>query len=417
MILTGPFKQLLTMDHLPEKGHLSDDQMEIIPEGGILHHEGKIVTTGNFHQLQQQYKTAIIDPLEGDYIGMPGMIDMHTHICWAGSRARDYALRLSGKSYLEIAAAGGGIRDTVQKTREASMLELAEITEQRAHKLLGQGITTIEVKSGYGLSVEQELKILETIALANQKTLADLVPTCLAAHILPKDFDGNENEYLQHIVEKLLPQVKEKKLANRVDIFVEKSAFSVQAAKTYLQKAKEMGFDILLHGDQFSTGAATLANEMQAVSIDHLEAANEQEIAILAAGNVIPVVLPGASLGLGEAFAPARRLLDAGTSLVIASDWNPGSAPMGNLLTAAAILGAMEKLTMTEVWAALTCRAANALNKTDRGILKQGYLADFIAFQTNDYKEILYQQGQLKAEMVWKNGEIAIGASESELFS
>jgi imidazolonepropionase len=142
------------------------------------------------------------------------------------------------------------------------------------------------------------------------------------------------------------------------------------------------------------------------VSIDHLEAATDHEIAILAKGNVIPVVLPGASLGLGEPFAPARKLLDAGTSLVIASDWNPGSAPMGNLLVEAAILGAMEKLTMSEVWAALTCRAASALGKTDRGILKQGYLADMIAFKTTDYKEILYQQGQLKAGMVWKNGEI-----------
>ena len=406
MKLTGPFKQLLTMDHLPARGPLSDEQLEIIPDAGIMHSKGKIIATGNFELLKKQFHSTDIEWLEGDYVGLPGMIDVHTHICWSGLRANDYALRLSGKTYLEIAAMGGGIWDTVIKTREATLEELSEIIEQRAYKALKQGTTTMEVKSGYGLTVDHELKILEAISFANKRSVADLVSTCLAAHILPKDFNGNEMDYLNSISDKLLPELMKRKLTSRVDIFVEKSAFSIQAAKIYLAKAKEMGFDLVLHGDQFSVGAAIMAIEAGAVSIDHLEAANDHEIAILAKGNVIPVVLPGASLGLGEPFAPARKLLDAGTSLVIASDWNPGSAPMGNLLVEAAILGTMEKLTMSEVWAALTCRAANALVKTDRGILKQGYLADVVAFKTNDYKEILYRQGQLSAGMVWKNGEI-----------
>jgi len=406
MTLTGPFKQLLTMDNLPVKGSLSDDQLVIIPDGGLLHRDGKIIETGNFNLLKEKYRPTNIEWLDGNYIALPGMIDVHTHICWAGSRANDYALRLSGKTYFEIAAMGGGIWDTVLKTREASVAELANLTLQRAYRLLKMGVTTIEVKSGYGLSVDQELKILEAVALANGKSRADLIPTCLAAHIVPKDFNGNDTDYLELIIKKLLPEVKNKKLAKRVDIFVEKNAFSIQTAKSYLSQAKGMGFDIVLHGDQFSTGTAMLANELQALSIDHLEAADAPEIAILAKGNVIPVVLPGASIGLGEPFAPARKMLDAGTSLVIASDWNPGTAPMGNLLTEASILGAMEKLTMTEVWAALTCRAAVALNMTDRGILKQGNLADFIAFNTSDYKEIIYLQGQLLPSMVWKNGEI-----------
>jgi len=408
MKLTGPFKQLLTMDHLPDRGQLSDDQLEIIPDGGIVHLDGKIIATGNFNMLKETYKDANIEWLEGDYVGLPGMIDVHTHICWAGSRANDYAMRLSGKSYLEIAAMGGGIWDTVRKTREATIEELAEYTEQRAMKSLRQGVTTMEVKSGYGLSVKEELKILKAIALVNKRSVAELIPTCLAAHILPKDFKGSEKEYLDLILNALLPEVKKLKLADRVDIFVEKSAFSAIEATNYLLKASEMGFDIMLHGDQFSTGAVSVANAVKALSIDHLEAANIREIALLADGDTIPVVLPGASIGLGEPFAPARKMLDAGTSLVIASDWNPGSAPMGNLLTEAAILGAMEKLTMCEVWAALTCRAAQALNKTDRGILRQGMLADMIAFKTNDYTEILYRQGQLNAGMVWKNGGIVI---------
>ncbi|MDO9154449.1 MAG: imidazolonepropionase [Paludibacter sp.] len=390
------------MDKLPLRGALSDEQLEIIPNGGIVQHNGKIVEVGNFELLKQHYPSAEIEFLSDHYVCLPGMIDVHTHICWAGSRFKDYAMRLAGKSYLEIAAAGGGIWDTVTKTREATLNELVTLTVERANTLFKQGITTIEVKSGYGLSVEQELKMLEAIRLANEQTKAELIPTCLAAHILPKDFEGGEKEYLQLIIEELLPIIKEKSLANRVDIFVEKSAFSVSAARSYLLKAREMGFEIVIHGDQFSTGGVTLANEVQALSIDHLEAANDEEIALLAKGNVIPVVLPAASLGLGEPFAPARKLLDVGTSLVIASDWNPGSAPMGDLLASAAILGAAEKLSMVEVWAALTCRAATALNKNDRGILKAGMKADFIIFKTNDYREILYRQGQLKPEKIWK---------------
>ena len=394
--LSGPFTQLLTMENLPERGKLSDNQLEIIPDAGILHQDGVILEVGNFEQLRKENPGANIEFLEGDFVCLPGMIDVHTHICSAGSRANDYAMRLAGKTYLEIAEAGGGIWSTVMKTRESSVEELANLTAERAEKLFQQGITTIEVKSGYGLSVDDELKMLKAVQLANQETNADLIPTCLAAHIKPKDFTGNEREYLQYIIENLLPEVRKQNLANRVDIFVEKGAFSVSDAKYYLSEAKKMGFDVVIHGDQFSANCASLAAEFQAISIDHLEYADDREIKILAKSDVIPVVLPGASIGLGEQFAPARKLLDAGCSLVIASDWNPGSAPMGNLLVQAAILGAYEKLSMAETWAALTCRAARALKRNDIGVLKKGNKADFIIFPTNDFREILYRQGQIK---------------------
>ena len=390
--LAGPFTQLLTMDNLPLRGKISDEQLEIIPNGGILHQNGQILAVGNFEQLQNENPNAEVQFFEGENVCLPGMIDVHTHICWAGSRARDYAMRLAGKTYLEIATAGGGIWDTVQKTREASLEELVSLTVEKAEKLYQQGVTIIEVKSGYGPSVQQELKMLKAIKLANEKSRAELVPTCLAAHMKPKDFVGTEREYLQHIVENLLPEVKKQNLAERVDIFVEKGAFSIDDAKYYLSEAKKMGFDVVIHGDQFSNDCASLASEFNAVSIDHLEYADEKEIAILAKSNAIPVALPGASLGLGERFAPARKLLDAGCSLVIASDWNPGSAPMGNLLVQAAILGAYEKLSMAETWAAMTCRAAKALKRDDIGILKKGNKANFIVFETNDFREILYRQ-------------------------
>ncbi|VBB47354.1 Imidazolonepropionase [uncultured Paludibacter sp.] len=390
MKLIGPFTQLLTMDNLPLRGKISDNQLEIIPDAGILYADEKILDIGNFEQLKKENPDAEIQFLDGSFVCLPGMIDVHTHICWAGSRADDYAMRLEGKSYLEIAEAGGGIWSTVQKTREASLEELTNLIVQRAEKLYQQGVTTIEVKSGYGLSVEDELKMLEAIQLANQKTKSELIPTCLAAHIKPKDFPGNEREYLQDVVQHLLPEIKKKNLAQRVDIFVEKGAFSVSDSEYYLSEAKKMGFDVVIHGDQFSNDTAKLAVEMDAVSMDHLEYADDREIEILSRSNVIPVALPGASIGLGEKFAPARKLLDAGCSLVIASDWNPGSAPMGNLLVQASIFGAKEKLSMAETWAALTCRAAKALKRDDIGVLKRGNKANFIIFETENFKEILY---------------------------
>ena len=232
--------------------------------------------------------------------------------------------------------------------------------------------------------------------------------------MLPKDFEGGETKYLDQILNELLPVVLKKELSRRVDIFVDRGAFSVQAARDFLMKARGMGFELVIHGDQFTSGAALLATETGAISMDHLEAADDQEISVLAKGNTIPVALPGTSIGLGMPFAPARKLLDAGTSLVIASDWNPGSAPMGNLLIQAAILGAAQKLTMAETWAALTCRAAQALNLNDRGSLKNGNFADIVAFKTSDYREILYHQGQLPAGRVWKKGKCVYKLNKKE---
>jgi imidazolonepropionase len=364
MKLIGPFKQIITMDHLPDRGPVSDNQLQIIPVGGILILDGIIQALGNYHELKNQANHTSLEVLDDEFVAFPGMIDAHTHICWMGSRANDYAMRLAGKTYLEIAAMGGGIWDTVIKTRDASVQELIDITVLHANSLLKKGVTTIEVKSGYGLSVAHELKILKAIKEAAKKTPAELVATCLAAHMLPKDFQGNETSYLDLIASDLLPVLIEEELTKRVDVFIEETAFSMQAAAKYLKQAKKLGFRLIIHGDQFTMGVASLANAVGAISIDHLEAADDKEISILANGNTIPVVLPGASLGLGVPFAPARKLLDAGNSLVISSDWNPGSAPMGNLLMQAAVMGAAQKLTMAETWAAITFRAAQALERT-----------------------------------------------------
>ena len=398
--LIGPFAQLLTMDNLPLRGKIKDELLELLTNAGVLYADGIILETGDFNLLQKNHPDAEVQLLEGDFVCLPGMVDAHTHICWGGTRSGDYAMRLNGKSYLEIAEAGGGIWSTVLKTRAASVEELADITVKHAEMLFEQGITTIEVKSGYGLSVDDEIKMLEAIQLANKRTKAELIPTCLAAHMKPRDFEGSDKEYLEHIVENLLPVVKERKLANRVDIFVEKSAFSVEDSRWFLGEAKKIGFEITIHGDQFSNNSATLAAEFGALSIDHLEYADEAEIAILSKTDTVAVALPGASIGLGERFTPARQLLDADCSLAIATDWNPGSAPMGNLIAQAAILGTFEKLSMAETWAALTFRAAKALNRDDIGILRTGMRADMMIYRTADFRDIIYRQGEVRPEMV-----------------
>jgi imidazolonepropionase len=405
--IIGPFTQLLTMDKIPLKGSVNDSQLEVIPNGGLVVQEGKIIKTGNFGQLCSEIRNpdVEIDRIEKQMVAMPGMIDPHTHICWAGSRAKDYSLRLAGKSYLEIAQNSGGIGDTVAKTRAASAAELEAILTERANTHLKNGVTTIEVKSGYCLNTKGEIKLLDVIRKVNQKLPVDLIPTCLAAHIKPADFNGSSDKYLESIVNELLPEVLKRGLSKRIDIYIDDGAFTPEEARVYLNRAKNLGFDLVIHGEQFSSGGVSIACELGAHSVDHLEMIRDREIRMLAASNVVSVVLPGASLGLGYQFAPARKLLDAGCAVAIGSDWNPGSAPMGDLLLQTAILGIFEKMTMAESLAAITFRAAAALGLTDRGVLRKGSLADIIGFPTSDFREILYNQGSLKTSMVWKRGE------------
>jgi imidazolonepropionase len=404
MKLIGPITQILTLDQLSLKGAIKDEQLEPISQGGIVVEGKKILKTGIWKTLRQEFPQAELIQMEGNFVAMPGLVDCHTHICFGGSRARDFAMRNSGKSYLEIASAGGGIWDTVTQTRKLSQEELADITAIHAKRHLLEGVTTIEVKSGYGLSVEEELKMLRAIKLASSKTSADLVSTCLAAHMKPRDFEGTPSEYLKQISEELFPVLKNENLTNRIDAFVEKSAFSPEEIIPFFLKAKEFGFDLTVHADQFTTGGSQAAVQVGALSADHLEASGEKEIEYLAKSNTIAVALPGASLGLGCAFTPARKILDQGGALAIASDWNPGSAPMGDLLAQASVLATFEKLSTAEVFSGLTFRSAAALGLNDRGKLIPGSIADFILFPTSDFREILYHQGKLKPEMVWKNG-------------
>jgi imidazolonepropionase len=399
--LIGPFTQILPLTGLPLKGPLTDDQLHIIPQGGVLTENELILAVDDFEKLRRENPLALVEEITGSNVLLPGFVDCHTHICFAGNRAKDYALRIQGKTYLEIAKAGGGIWDSVTQTREASEAQLTELLLQRIQRHFTEGVTTIEVKSGYGLSVANELKQLKVIKSAANKTNARLISTCLAAHMNPKDFEGSQADYLNHVLTDLLPAIKQQNLSNRVDIFIEESAFNSTDALQYLAKAKQLGFDVTVHADQFTTGGSAVAVKAGAVSADHLEASTDYEIKLLANSNTVAVTLPGASLGLGMSYAPARKLLDAGACLAIASDWNPGSAPMGDLLMQAAVMSAVEKLSTAEAFAGLTFRAAQALKLNDRGTLAPGKLADMQVYPCADYREILYHQGKMKPVKVW----------------
>ncbi|SDE79627.1 imidazolonepropionase [Epilithonimonas hungarica] len=405
MKLSGPFKQIITLNNLPLKGKLNDESLEIVTNGGILTKNGIIRQVGSFDSLKQDFPDSEIDLIEGEQIALPAFVDAHTHICFGGNRANDFAMRNAGKTYLEIAESGGGIWSSVEHTRNASEEDLVEGILKRVKQLIKQGITTVEIKSGYGLNLEEELKMLRAVKKAQSHTNATLIPTCLSAHLKPKDFEGTSGEYLNYILEEILPKVKEENLADRVDIFIERSAFQPKESKLFLKKAKQLGFKITVHADQFTAGSSRIAVEVGAKSADHLEATADEDIEFLANSNTVAIALPGASLGLGEPFSPARKILDKGGILAIATDWNPGSAPMGNLVTQASILATYQKLTTAEVLAAITFRAAFALDLEDRGILTEGKKADFITYETDNFQNILYQQGSLLPAHVYINGE------------
>lgn len=406
MKLIGSFKQLLTMNNLPLKGSIEDESLEIIENAGILVAEsGEILEVGLFNELAEKNPDAAIKRVGENVVAIPGLIDSHTHICFGGTRAKDFAMRNSGKSYLDIAREGGGIWSTVKETRKASQQELTDKIIERANYLLSLGITTLEVKSGYGLSVEEELKMLRAIASANKTTHQNLISTCLAAHTLPKDFEGTHFEYLNKMEKELFPILVEENLSKRIDAFIEEEAFDEKVSIPYFEKAKYLGFDITVHADQFSVGGSEVAVKVGAVSADHLEASTDKEVELLAKSDTVATALPGASIGLGCAFTPARALLDAGACVSIASDWNPGSGPQGNLLSQAAILASFQKLSNAEVLAGITFRAAYALREEKVGKIAKGYYADFVLFSTDNYQEITYQQGRLLPNEVYIKGK------------
>ena len=390
------------MVNLPERGAISDNSLEIIDDGGVVIEDGKIIEVGDFLSLSKNN----LDVREITYpcVLLPGFIDSHTHVCHYGNRSDEYAKRNSGISYQQILEEGGGIHNTMNSTSNSTDEQLTDDTLNRLKRHFQEGVLTCEVKSGYAPNLEDEVRMLRIINEIDSSNDIDLIPTCLAAHVTPKKYESSK-KYLDSIVNDLLPIIKEENLSNRVDIFIEEKAFSITEASNFLEKIKNE-FYITAHANQFTSGGLKVGVDNGAVSVDHLEVITDQEIDYLSKSDTSGVVLPGCSLGLGIPFAPARKLLDYNCKVSIASDWNPGSAPMGDLLMQASLLGSTEKLSNAEVLAGITCRAANALSLEDRGSLENGKIADMIGFKTNDFRDILYNQGKLKPSFICKRGKI-----------
>ena len=390
------------MANLPERGAISDNSLEIIDDGGVVIEDGKIIEVGDFLSLSKND----LDVKEITYpcVLLPGFIDSHTHVCHYGNRSDEYAKRNSGISYQQILEEGGGIHNTMNSTSNSTDEQLTDDTLNRLKRHFQEGVLTCEVKSGYAPNLEDEVRMLRIINEIDSSNDIDLIPTCLAAHVTPKKYESSK-KYLDSIVNDLLPIIKEENLSNRVDIFIEEKAFSITEASNFFEKIKN-DFYITAHANQFTSGGLKVGVDNGAVSVDHLEVITDQEIDYLSKSDTTGVVLPGCSLGLGIPFAPARKLLDYNCKVSIASDWNPGSAPMGDLLMQASLLGSTEKLSNAEVLAGITCRAANALSLEDRGSLENGKIADMIGFKTNDFRDILYNQGKLKPSFICKRGKI-----------
>ena len=390
------------MVNLPERGAISDNSLEIIDDGGVVIEDGKIIEVGDFLSLSKNN----LDVREITYpcVLLPGFIDSHTHVCHYGNRSDEYAKRNSGISYQQILEEGGGIHNTMNSTSNSTDEQLTDDTLNRLKRHFQEGVLTCEVKSGYAPNLEDEVRMLRIINEIDSSNDIDLIPTCLAAHVTPKKYESSK-KYLDSIVNELLPIIKEENLSNRVDIFIEEKAFSVTEASNFLEKIKS-DFYITAHANQFTSGGLKVGVDNGAVSVDHLEVITDQEIDYLSKSDTTGVILPGCSVGLGIPFAPARKLLDYNCKVSIASDWNPGSAPMGDLLMQASLLGSTEKLSNAEVLAGITCRAANALSLEDRGSLENGKIADMIGFKTNDFRDILYNQGKLKPSFICKRGKI-----------
>jgi imidazolonepropionase len=362
----------------------------------IAAYAGEIVAVGHGYEVRERLDlddSAIIIDAQG-MVAVPGLIDCHTHACYAGDRVDEFEQRARGASYEEIHASGGGILSTVRDTRAASRDDLVERTRGHLAAMLEHGATTVEVKSGYGLDVETELEMLRAIQDAGYQSAAHVTGTCLAAHAIPEDA-GSADDYITLCIESILPDATEWGLAEAIDVFCEQGAFDVEQARRYLEAGREHGLALRLHGDQFAEiGALELAIELGARSIDHLEATGPKGVAKLAASEVVGVALPTAALTLGRPLPPARALVDAGGLLALATDFNPGSSPCDSLPAVMHLACTQCHLSPAEALSAVTVNAAHVLGIGDRaGRLRVGQRADITLLDVPDWRYLAYRLG------------------------
>jgi len=403
--------QLVTLAG-PQQPRVGSDMSDlaIIHDGGMLITDGKIDIVGSSDRIEKNASSAeIIDA--GGRVVLPGFVDAHTHLVFAGNRLDDFERRARGETYEQIAKAGGGIWSTVEKTRAASGDELFAQAQKHTEWFLRCGTTTVEAKSGYGLTVEDELKILRVMSRLNEETPLEIVPTFLGAHAVPREMDADE--YIELVIDEMLPRIATEKLAEFCDVFCERGYFDVKKSRRILTAARELGLRLRIHADQLtSSGGEKLAAELEATTADHLEKTDEQGIAAMKSVGVQPVLLPGSVYVLGSTDYPrAREMIEAGLAVVIATDFNPGSSPTASMPMILSLACTQMKMSPPEAITAATINAAYSLNRGDRiGSLERGKLANFSVFDCEDYRELAYWFGTPQTHSVYVKGKRVAGA-------
>lgn len=406
--------QLICLRGGPRRGEQLGS-LDIIEDGAVLMHGETIREIGSTKDLLQRFpQEEQFDALHR--VVMPGFVDPHTHLVWAGDRALEFSLRLEGKSYLEIMAAGGGILSTVKATRQASTSQIEREAIRRARSMLRHGTTTLEAKSGYALDLHGELRLLEIIMNLRKSLPLDIAPTYLGAHAVPEEFKGNVAGYTELLVKEALPQLKEWWLLHYpdeklpfVDVFCEPSVFNLEHSRAILATARELGFPLKIHADEFENiGGASLATELGATSADHLVKTSPEDIQKLASGNTVAVALPCTPFGLAESsYTPARSIIAQGGLLALASDLNPGTAWCGNMQFVIALACRFMKLTPAQALAAATINAAAAIKLEHRvGSLEPGKQADLLVLNIPDYRHLGYRFGENLVATVIKKGKV-----------
>lgn len=406
-------RQLLTLSSV-KKGPRIKEEMEdlgLIEDGAVAVSGKQIVAVGKtkdvLAQVKADRKTKVLNA-KGKVV-LPGFVDCHTHPVFGASREEEFELRIKGKTYEEIALAGGGIRSSVKSVRELSKQELVELTLPRLDRFLSYGTTTIEAKSGYGLSLKDEIKILEVIKELNRVDPIDLVPTFLGAHEVPDEYRAKREAYIDLLIKQMIPEVAKRKLAVFCDVFCEKNVFSLDESRKILETARDYGLKPKLHADQLSaSGGAELAAELKAISADHLEFVSDLGIRRMAEEGTIAVLLPGSVFGLGKDNYPhARKMIDMGLPVALGTDFNPGSSFTESMPMILSLACLRMKLTPAEAITAATINSAYAIDKGNSiGTLEPGKKADIVIWDVKDYREIPYHYGVNLVDTVIKKGEV-----------
>ena len=415
-LLIAHCRQLLTLagPREPRRGRQLRD-LGLIRDGAVLIRDGRIVAVGPTRRVERHPLARQAEKINArEFVVLPGFVDSHTHLVFPSSRADEYEQRLAGATYEQIARRGGGILSTVKKLRRASPEELRKQARGWLAEFAAHGTTTLEAKSGYGLDLKSEIKILEVLRQLNRQGPLEIVSTFLGAHLVPREYRKRPQAYVELLVRRMIPTVASRGLAEFCDVFCDRGAFTPAQARLILTAARVCGLEPRLHAEQLArTGGARLAVQLHAVSADHLERVNRSDIRRLARSNTVCALLPGAVFHLGKSpYAPARALIEAGAAVALATDFNPGTSPTVSMPMILSLACTEMRMTPAEAIAAATFNGAHALRRADRvGSLEPGQQADLCGFELPDYREIPYYFGVNLCRWTLKRGQAIYDAT------